>query len=428
MDTLHSDEILRRIPAARYTEPAWAEREVAHLWPRVWQFACTVDCVPNAGDWWEYRLGAMSAIVVRGQDGVLRAFQNACTHRASPLLDGAGCGLKAIACPFHNWTFDLAGRRGGSGKYDLKPLRLGVWAGMIFVDWRTDGESLEEFLGVVPGELAWVGLEQFTCRHVITIPIACNWKLVMDAFNEVYHIHAVHPQLLPAADDLNVPIRLLDRHSYFEQTFGVPSPRLKHDDQAQADGAMWRAFIENVGHRIGGTLAVGADPASPPPMPPIPEGDTLKDVLTRLVGDHLRSLSPIYADLDQRHVLNDFHYYVFPNLIFNTFAGWFGMNRARPGNTPDTCFFDLWSFDLLPLGHADTHVRPAASTITPEQAAAFGRVMMQDVELLPRLQRGMSQPGVRVLNLTPSEIRIGHMHQTLDRYLGTSVPAELGED
>ena len=163
-------------------------------------------------------------------------------------------------------------------------------------------------------------------------------------------------------------------------------------------------------------------------MPAIPEGDTLKDVLTRLVGDHLRALSPIYADLDGRHILNDFHYYVFPNLIFNTFAGWFGMNRARPGDRPDTCFFDLWSFDLLPPEHADTHLKPAATTIAPEEAAAFGRVMMQDVELLPRLQRGMSQPGVEVLNLTPSEVRIGHMHQTLDRYLGSSVAAELGED
>ena len=88
----------------------------------------------------------------------------------------------------------------------------------------------------------------------------------------------------------------------------------------------------------------------------------------------------------------------------------------------------MWSFDLLPPGSADAHVRPVTSTITPEEAAAFGRVMMQDVELLPRLQRGMSQPGVAVLNLTPSEIRIGHMHQTLDRYLGSSIAAELGED
>ena len=159
MDTIHSDEIQRRIPAARYTERAWADREAARLWPRVWQFACTVDSVPNPGDWWEYRLGTMSAIIVRGQDGVLRAFQNACTHRASPLLDGSGCGLKTITCPFHAWKFDLDGRRSGSGQFNLIALRLDVWAGMIFVDWRKEGESLEEFLGAVPGELAWVGME-----------------------------------------------------------------------------------------------------------------------------------------------------------------------------------------------------------------------------------------------------------------------------
>jgi phenylpropionate dioxygenase-like ring-hydroxylating dioxygenase large terminal subunit len=329
--------------------------------------------------------------------------------------------LEAITCPYHAWSYDLRGRWAGGRRFDLKPLRLGVWAGMIFVDWRSEGESLEEFLGAVPGELAWIGMEHFTCRHAITIPIACNWKLVMDAFNEAYHIHAVHPQLMPAADDVNLPIRLLGRHSFFEQSFGVASPRLKHDDEA-----MWRAFVENVGHRIGGTLAV--DPGASTPMPEIPAGETLKDVLTRLVGDHLRSLTPLYANLDQRRILNDFHYHVFPNLVFNIFAGWFGMIRVRPADTPGTCFFDLWSFDLLPPGHADTHARPQAVTIDPEGAQALGRVMMQDVELLPRLQRGLSQPGFDAIHLTPPELRIGHMHWMLDRYLGTSTTAEVEKE
>ena len=56
------EELIRRGHYAISTDRAWAERETAHLWPRAWQFACTVDCVPNPGDWWEYRLGAMSAI------------------------------------------------------------------------------------------------------------------------------------------------------------------------------------------------------------------------------------------------------------------------------------------------------------------------------------------------------------------------------
>lgn len=325
------DDLPRRIPVARYVDPAWDRLERERLWPRVWQMACTVDSVGSPGDWCEYRLGALSAIVVRGEDGAIRAFRNACRHRGSPLLEGAGCGLTDITCPYHAWTYDLGGRRrGGGGAFDLIPLKTGVWAGLVFVNWDDGAEPLEEFLGVVPGELSWVGMERFTARHEITVPVACNWKLVADAFNEAYHIHAVHPQLMPAADDVNLPIRLLGRHSFFEQTFGVASPRLKHDD-----AAMWAAFVDNVGHRIGRAFAATGDVR--PPMPPIPEGGSLKEVLTGLVGDHLRSLDPIYADLDQRHILNDFHYYVFPNLIFNVFAGWFGLIRARPARAPATC-------------------------------------------------------------------------------------------
>ena len=97
------------IPAARYTSSAFAALESERLWPRVWQLACSLDHVANPGDFHEFRIGALSVLVVRGDDLELRAFQNSCRHRGSALCEGTGLGLTEIRCPFHRWTYDLTG-------------------------------------------------------------------------------------------------------------------------------------------------------------------------------------------------------------------------------------------------------------------------------------------------------------------------------
>lgn len=77
-----------RIPRSRYTSPEYAALELEHMWPRVWQVACTIDHVGEPGDVFEFRCGPLSVLVVRGDDGALRAFQNTCRHRGNQLLRG----------------------------------------------------------------------------------------------------------------------------------------------------------------------------------------------------------------------------------------------------------------------------------------------------------------------------------------------------
>ena len=166
----------RRIPSARYTSAEWAALERDRLWGRVWQIACTEDCVPEPGDWWEYQIAGLSILVVRGDDGVLRAFRNACRHRGTAMLSGCGRGLDEIRCPYHHWCYDLRGdlafvssdgssrplprekspRRGRPGPMSLLPVSVGVWAGFVFVNPDPECEPLEVFLEELPSELAWV--------------------------------------------------------------------------------------------------------------------------------------------------------------------------------------------------------------------------------------------------------------------------------
>ena len=97
------------VPADRYYSAAFAQLEVERMWPKVWQVACTVDHVAEPGDYFEYRCGPYSVLIVRGDDGTLRAFQNVCRHRGNSLCAGSGSDLRELRCGYHGWTWDLAG-------------------------------------------------------------------------------------------------------------------------------------------------------------------------------------------------------------------------------------------------------------------------------------------------------------------------------
>ncbi len=424
-----------RLQSARYTSEAWAALERERLWSRVWQIACTEDCVPEPGDHWLYEIGDLSIVVVRGEDATIRAFQNACPHRGNALVRGHGRGLDRIRCAYHHWCFGLDGRlqsispQGDAAKKTEPPrtardpgiglidVRVDVWGGFVFVNPDPGAEPLERWLETLPAELAWVEMARYGCDRFMTVELDCNWKVAIDAFIETYHLHAVHPQMLAIADDVHTPITLYDKHSKFVQPYGVPSPRRGGDVD---DQELWESFAANLGHRMGIPFA---DQMAPGPAPAVPEGKTMRDVLIGRIRDHLATLGPLYADLDDHHVIDDFHYHVFPNAIFNVFAGWYGLIRTRPGATPETCSLDMWNFDLRREDAVDAHPRPDEVVLPREEWPALGPVLMQDLELLGQVQKGLRQPGLEEVRLTPAESRIGRMHTVLDRFLDP--PADL---
>ncbi len=419
-----------RIPASRYTSREWHDLERRRLWTRVWQIACTTDCIPDPGDYYVYEIADLSIIVVRDQDSAIHAFQNACPHRGNQLLAGRGRGLDRIECAYHRWCFDLEGRlesmspqgeaarrasrvapAAGAGGIGLIPVETDTWGGFVFVNPDPMAEPLDAFLEELPGELAWVGMEAFSCDRFMTVRLDCNWKAALDAFLETYHLHAVHPQMLAIADDVDTSITLYDKHSKFVQPYGVASPRRL---DGVSDQEIWESFVANLGHRMGIPFA---DAPQPGPHPTVPAGKTMRDVLVGRIRDHLATLGSIYDDLDDHHVIDDFHYHLFPNAILNVFAGWYGLVRTRPGASADECLLDMWNFDLRPSDSKANHPRPEEILLPEEQWPSLGPVVMQDLVLLPRVQRGLRQPGITAARLTPAESRIGRMHEILDRVI-----------
>ena len=141
-----------RLDPSRYTDRAFHAQEVAHIWNRVWQFACRVEDLPEVGDHLLYEVGDLSLIVVRSDEDTIKAFHNSCLHRGRKLVTEDGC-KNAFRCPYHAWTWNLDGsikfvpckkdfEHAGDATFNLPEARVGTWQGFVFVCPAQDGPTL----------------------------------------------------------------------------------------------------------------------------------------------------------------------------------------------------------------------------------------------------------------------------------------------
>jgi choline monooxygenase len=409
-----------RIPAARYTDPAWAELEEQRVWPKAWQLACTVDHLANPGDFYEYAVGKYSVVIVRDDEGALRAFQNVCLHRGNQLCQGTGSGLSEIRCPYHRWAWDLQGRlrevpsRKGFGvlrneEFPLIAVLVDTWGPFVFINLDTEAMPLAEFLAPVPDDIAWAGLDDFHCRAVVTVALPSNWKVCIEGFSETYHVQGIHREMLPMCDDVNSPQAIWEHSGRLVQPYGLPSPRLRNrpDDQT-----VWDAFVEVMGMRVG-----VPDKASAGTVPAVPEGQSLRDVLAQRVRDVGAAQGLDFTMFSTAELMDLNQYNFFPNITVLVFPDLLSVIRARPGATPDECFMDSFAFTRVPKGSTEPRPRPAAITMTADQPV-FGLVINQDVGNLQHAQRGLHQPGLTHIAISGEECRIINLHRNLEKYIG----------
>lgn len=406
------------IPSSRYTSPDWAARERERLWPRVWQLAATIDHLPDPGDWFEFEVGTLSVLIVRDDSGTLRGFQNACRHRGNLVCVGAGSGLTELQCPYHRWTWDLQGRlREVPSRRDFGPLRnadlplipvlVDTWGPLVFVNLDLHAEPLAEFLGEIPEVVAWADIARYGCRYDMTVPVACNWKTLIEGFSETYHVQGIHREMLASCDDVNSRNLLYGRHGMLLQPYGIPSPRLR---DGASDQEIWDSLMVTQGARF------GIDSAAPGPAPVVPPGSTMRDVLETIARERAAGRGWDFSRFDQAQVLDLHQTNLFPNVTAIFLSDALSVVRARPGAGPDEAFMDILNLERLAPGEPRPP-RPHRMTLTPEQAK-IGLVFEQDIANMARAQRGLHQPGLTHLVISHEEMRIANLHRNLEEWLG----------
>jgi phenylpropionate dioxygenase-like ring-hydroxylating dioxygenase large terminal subunit len=186
-----------RISTDRYRSREYADRERDAIWLKTWQVAGRVDDLPKVGDWMEYKIYDQSFLIVRGKDEKLRGFVNACRHRGNAICQGrTGNAKRGFLCQYHLWSYDLDGRlkgccarraRAASTKSDNSLIAVSVdtFGGFIFINPDPGAQPLVEWIGEdALAILAPYHLELMSTVMNVSEPLDCNWKVVMDAFNE----------------------------------------------------------------------------------------------------------------------------------------------------------------------------------------------------------------------------------------------------
>ncbi|MBC7520845.1 MAG: aromatic ring-hydroxylating dioxygenase subunit alpha [Sandarakinorhabdus sp.] len=195
------------LPGWVYRDPEFFEAEKAAVLRPAWQVVCHVNDVAAPGDWHTLDYIGESIIVVRGDDGAVRAFANVCRHRGSRLVDGArGCS-KRLVCPYHAWTYGLDGRLTGvPGRSDYPGLRLEthglvpveseIWQGFIFVRLEGGGPSVAAMMAEYLPEILPYRFEEMRALGRVTLrPRPVNWKNIADNYSDGLHIPVAHPGL-----------------------------------------------------------------------------------------------------------------------------------------------------------------------------------------------------------------------------------------
>ncbi|MHB8500297.1 MAG: aromatic ring-hydroxylating oxygenase subunit alpha [Candidatus Acidiferrales bacterium] len=196
------------IPAPWYFDPRIPELERASVFSATWQVVGRSDQVRDNGQFFTAELAGEPLVVVRGEDGHLRAFFNVCRHHAAAVVtETQGCANQ-FRCPYHGWTYGIDGALKGMVEFDgvcnfdrakngLVPVRVDTWENFVFVNLEGRAAPLLEFLGVVPDLVAPLELSKklhFFDRRVYTLN--CNWKVYVDNYLDGgYHVPHAHKGL-----------------------------------------------------------------------------------------------------------------------------------------------------------------------------------------------------------------------------------------
>ncbi len=195
----------------RFVSPELFAEEQQKIFSRQWLLVGHQSQVAKPGDFFLGTIAGESVLVIRDQTSEVRAFFNVCRHRGTRLKEHRGgeadCGhAAAIQCPYHAWTYGLDGRLIGAphmdevlgfdkADYSLKPVKLGLWEGFIFVNLDDKPMPLERWFAPLAGKFLHWNLPNLRAAKRTHYDVRANWKLIFENYSECYHCPGVHPML-----------------------------------------------------------------------------------------------------------------------------------------------------------------------------------------------------------------------------------------
>ena len=206
--------LMATLPGRWYTDPAVFAREQETIFEDMWFCAVWAADIAEPGQFRVVEVGRESVLIVRDNDGTLRAMLNVCRHRGARLCtEESGQLRRTLQCAYHAWTYDLAGRLVAAPNlvkmpdidrdtYGLIRVQLREWLGYAWVCLADQPPSFAEtVISAVTGRLGDPeAIESYRMADLavgrrISYDVAANWKLIVENFMECYHCATIHPEL-----------------------------------------------------------------------------------------------------------------------------------------------------------------------------------------------------------------------------------------
>jgi phenylpropionate dioxygenase-like ring-hydroxylating dioxygenase large terminal subunit len=370
------------VNAAICVDPAYFERERELIFRRNWINVGRVDDVPEKNSYFvrELAVCSTSILIMRGADDKIRAFHNVCAHRCNKLVwEEKGICKGTLLCGFHHWTFDTKGALTwlpdeenfhdfDKRDHGLTPVALDIWEGFLFINLDPKPkETLRDYLGGVADQLTGCGFENMKRLRTYKVDERTNWKVALDAQNEVYHLPFQHRYTL--SDNFVMKdrrfMRFLNVNLYKRHT-------------------VW-------------SCEYNPDHVATP----------LEAVLTRL--DRSKN------DARLTMMIGDFDFFVvFPNMVILLFKGIAGD------------FYMTYNFWPLAVDHTIWELRlhfPVADNATQRLMQEFFICMLrdtlrEDANAHENIHRGIASRAKKNLIFQDEEIAIRYFHKTVEEHAG----------
>ncbi len=210
MDGMRSSSaaaLRQTLPAPHYTDAAVFDREMERIFADMWVNACRLEQVAAQGRFVRVDFARASLLIVGDGAGGAHALYNVCRHRGTRLCERAeGTFAGSIQCPYHAWTYDLAGRLIGAplmdqvegfsaDEFPLHRAACDVWDGHVFVNLAPAPPPLAVQLGELPARFKPWRMDELIRVHGIEYDVAANWKLIVQNYNECLHCPVIHSLL-----------------------------------------------------------------------------------------------------------------------------------------------------------------------------------------------------------------------------------------
>jgi len=255
-------ELAYTLPSRFFFDPAIFEDEKRRIFYGAWHAAAHENELSEPGDFVTLHFFDQSVIVIRAEDGAIRAFHNVCQHRGNRLIEERrGKRPKVIRCGYHSWCYGTDGRLRSAPRSErvkgfdmknigLKPVRVERLGRFVFINLDSEAEALAE---IAPGAEAEMrrylpDLDRMQLVEEGDVIVPANWKVIMDNSIEGYHFSLSGPVHKHLASLIDFKRYELKAHGKWWTYIGPPKPGANSAYGESLEGATYQTdWFFNIG-------------------------------------------------------------------------------------------------------------------------------------------------------------------------------------